>query len=240
MGLKSALLGAVVNKTIRTIASRTEVQDSKITVQNKKGQTSPAYDYMSRSSKNCFIFQSGAFDMGSLREYRGKGKFKHPYYFGEYKVFDKSGALKFLAVEKRRGATEKLINKDLDKLYLLDLDDTILGRVNEHIISPEIAIIENNAKTCSVFLEDDKLCNVRRFYSIGKERFKISDGYEIELVKNTDFIIKKGNKKLATIKIFRSNLKELFPRSIVVECDDAKKEKTALLLALAIDTVCSY
>ncbi len=240
MGFKNALVGAIVRTTVRTIVANRKVEDSRITTQNKKGEISPAYEYMLQSSKKCFILEACVFDMCSLNEYRGQKKLKYDDYLGAYKIFDKNEELKFLSLEKRRSASKELAGKGLDRLFLFDLQETVFGRVKEHIISMKTPIIEDDAKTCSVILDRQKLCNVKRVYTLGKEHFEISDGYEVAHIKNTDFTIKKGNKRIATIKIFRPNLKKVFPRSIVVEYDDSKKDKTALLLAMAIDAVCSY
>lgn len=240
MGIKSALIGAVVNKTIRTIATHGEVKDSIITKTNKKGNISPAYDFAVKSKKNCFIFEAGFFDICSLKEYCGKESLKYFDYDGTYKIFNKNGDLKFLFLEKRRGLGEELIGKDIDKLYLFDLDGNVLGRIREHIISLQMPVIENDSKTVSVFLKDNKLCNVRRYYSVGREIFDIGSNYAIEHIKNKEFNIKKGRKNIAKITIFRSNLKNYFPRSIVVEYDDVKTDKEIILLAMALDAICSY
>lgn len=240
MGLKNTLAKAIVRTTVRTIIANRKVEDSKITTQNKKGKISPAYDYMLHSSKKCFILEACSFDMCSLNEYRGEKSLKYSDYFGIYKIFDKNEELKFLLLEKCRGAGKEFIGKNLDRLFLFDLHETVLGSIKEHIFSTKAPIIEDDAKTCSVILDQRKLCNVKRVYTFGKECFEISDGYKLEHIKNTDFTITKGGKRIATTKIFRPNLKDVFPRSIVVEYDDSKQDKTALLLAMAIDAVCSY
>ena len=76
MGLKSALLGTIANKALQTIATSNEVKKSELTIQNKAGDKSPAYEYMMNSSKNCVVFESCAFHMCSLKEYRGKEKLR--------------------------------------------------------------------------------------------------------------------------------------------------------------------
>ena len=235
MSLKKALLGSIVRTTIRTIVAHREIQDSKITTQNKNKEISPAYEYMLRSSKKCFILESAAFDMCSLKEYCGQKKLKYDDYFGIYKIFDKNEKLQFLSLKKRPGTGKKL-----DKIFLFDLHETVLGSIKQHIISPKVPIVEDDTKTCSVILEDNKLCSVKRTYIMGKEHCIISGEYKIEYVKNTDFIIKKNNKKIATIKFFRPTLKQVFPKSIVVEYDNEKQKTIVLLLAMAIDTICLY
>lgn len=241
MGFKGAIVGAVAKKAITTIASRGEVKESKPTSTNKKGYISPAYDFAINSKKNCFIMESSFFDMQSLNEYTGTQKLKHYNYNGRYKIFDKNGDLQYLSLEKRKGLDEDLISKDIDKLYLFDLNGNIIGRVKEHVISFNTPVIENNSKTCSVFLDDNKLWQVRRYYSFGKEHFETNnENYNLEYTKNNKFIIKKGKKTIATITIFRFNLKERFSRTIVIEYDDIKQDIPTILFAMAIDTVCSY
>ena len=240
MGWKGALLDAVITKTIQTIASHSEIKASSLTIENKKGEISPAYDYLTNSRKDCFILESGFFNMYSLKEYRGKETLKYHDYDGTYKVFDKSGNLIYLLLEKRRGLDEEIIGKDIDKLYLFDLDGKVLGKVKEHFVSINAPILENDSKKCSIYLADNKLCNVRRYYSIGKVHFKTNSGYSIEHVKSNDFVIKKGSKPVLKIIIFRSKLKKYFPRSVVVEYESINKQVEAILFAVALDSLCAY
>lgn len=241
MGLKSAILGAVVNKTIRTIATQGEVQESKITTTDKKGNIVPAYEYMNKSNQNCFFMESSLFDMYSLKEYKGKESLKYYDYDGRYLIFDKKEYLKYLSLEKRRTAGEELIGKDLDKYYLFDLNGTLIGRVKEHIISMHAPVIEDDSKTYSIFLADSKLCEIRRYYSVGKQRFEINySDYSLEYKKNNEFLIKKRKKDIAKITIFRPKITDKFRRSIVVEYDNKDNETITILFAMAFDSICSY
>ncbi len=240
MGLKGAIANAIISKALRTVATHGEIKECKITIKNKKGEICPAYKYAIESKKNCFILESSFFDMFSLKEYKGPEKLKYHDYDGNYKIFNKDGNLKFLSLEKRRGFDEELIGKDLDKLFLFDLSGNIVGSIKEHLISLHIPIIENDAKTCSIVFKNNKLCNVKRYYSVGKECFEMNDSYSLEHIKNKKFAIKKANRKIAEVTIFRANLKNNFPRSLIVEYNDEKNEAIATLFALAIDSVCSY
>ena len=196
MGLKGAILGAVANATIRTIATRGEVQESKPAFTNNTGKVSLPYEFVANSQKKCLVMEAGFFDMYSLKEYKGKKKLKYQDYDGEYKIFDKNGRLKYLSLKKRMGLDEEIIGKDIEKNFLFDLDGNVIGRVKEHIVSLNFPILENDAKTCSVFFDSDNLCSVRRYYKIGKEHFEINGGrFNIEHTKNKEFIIKKRKQK---------------------------------------------
>lgn len=240
MGLKGAILGAVANATISTIATHGEIKDSKPTVTNKKGKLSPAYEFVANSKSNCLVMEEGFFDMYSLNEYKGKKKLKYHDYDGDYKFFDKNGTVKYLSLKKRKGLEVEIRGKNIDKNCLFDLEGNLIGRIKEHFVSACVPVLENDAKTCSVFLGSDKLCSLRRYYKIGKEHFEISGEFSIEHNKNKEFLIKKGRKSIAKIIIFRFDFKDRFLRSLVIEYDDPKNELIAILLAMAINTACYY
>lgn len=241
MGLKGILIEAAINTTIRTIALQAEKEESKPTVANKKGEKSPAYSLASSTKSYCVVMEHDVFSMYSLKEYTGKERLKYCDYIGNYKVFDKNGLLKYVCLEEQTTLGEEIIGKDLDKLFLFNLNGEVLGRVKEHVISLHAPIIEHNAKTCTILVGNDKLCDVRRCYSVGKECFEINGGrFVLKTVKNKEFEIKKGSKRVAKFTILRANLRKRFSRCVVIEYDDVKYETSAILLGMAFDTVCSY
>lgn len=247
MGIKNAILGAVATKAITSIAakaitakSKDEIPDSKPTLTNRKGEFSPAYEYIMNSKSNCLLMQHSVFDMNSLKEYTGKERLNFYDYFGAYKIFDKNEQLKYVVLEKRRGIDEEFAGKDVDKMYLYDLSGKLLGKVKEHFIALNMPIAENNSKVCSVSLNGNKILDVKRYYSFGKEHFKINYTYDLEHNKNKEFFIKKGNSQVSKISIFRTTFKELFARTVVMEYNESENELITILLAIAIDIVSSY
>lgn len=235
-------IDGVVNHLDRKARNRPIVKkESKPTTTNKKGNVTPAYDYASASNKNCFVMESDTFILRELKEYKGNGNFDNDY-LGQYKFFDKNGNLQYLAIEKRTRYSQSHIGRDLEKTLLLDLKGEILGYAEEHRISLTLPVIESESKICSVYLDDDKLCEIRQSRSVGRDHFSISgNNYTLQHTKSKEFIVKKGSKTIVKLTFFRATFKDLLtPRSIVVEFVNEKDEVLAMLLAMAIDFVCSY
>ena len=250
MSLKEKLGMFILEKSIDGVANHLDKKarskpvvkkESKPTTTNKKGNITPAYNYANTSNKNCFIMESDTFILRELKEYKGTDNFDDDY-LGQYKFFDTDGELQYLAIEKRTRCSQSHIGRELEKTLLLDLKGEILGYAKEHRISLTLPVIESESKTCSVYLGDDKLCEIRQSRSVGKEHFSISgNNYTLQHTKNKEFVVKKGNKTIVKLTFFRTTFKDLLtPRSIVIEFANEKDEAIAMLLAMAIDFVCSY
>lgn len=182
-----------------------------------------------------------SFDSFSLKGFKGKEKLDFYEFEGKYKIFDKNGKLQYIALEKRAGLGEELIDKDLYRLYLFNSNCEIVGYAREHLVSFNMPLLEKEAKKCSVFLGKTKLCEIRHSISFGTDSFEMSEcDYDFNYTKNTDFTVKTGRRNLAKIKRFCPTFKNLFPQSTVIECGNANDSEIAILLAMTLDVLCSY
>lgn len=250
MSLKEKLLFAAASKTIDAVVNQIDKKTrsqkvvekvSKPTTTNKKGVVAPAYEYMMKSKSICYIMEADSFTSFSLKGFKGKEKLDFNEYKGQYKIYDKDQTLQYVALEKEPGLTEELICRDLDRLFLYDSNGEIVGCAKEHLIALNVPLLEKEAKKCSVFLGSTKLCTIRHTISFGSDSFEMYESnYNLGYTNGTDFTIKQGKIIIAKIKRFRPTLKNLFPKSVVIECMNENDSATAILLAMTIDSLCSY
>lgn len=252
MSLKEKLLFAAASKTIdvavnqidkKLQSQKVEEKVSKPTTTDRKGNILPAYEYISKTSNPCYIIETKSFHTLSQDEFKGKNVIDFSEDDGRYKIYDKTEKLQYVAIEKAPSLGEEFVDKDLGRLFLYDLKGKVIGCAKEHFLAFNLPLLEKEAKKYSIFLDNTKLCTVRHTISLGSDSFEMYESencdYDFGYNSNTEFTIKKGKKTLAKIKIFRPTLKQLFSKSIVVECFDENLSTTAILYAITVDTLCS-
>ena len=251
MSLKGKLLSAVASKTFDVVVNqvdkklqsqKVEEKVSKPSTTDRKGNILPAYEYISKTPNPCYIIETKSFHSLSQNEFKGKNAINFSEDDGRYKIYDKNEKLQYVAIEKAPSLGEELVDKDLGRLFLYDLKGKVIGYSKEHFIAINLPLLEKEAKKYSIFLDKTKLCTVRHTISLGSDSFEMYESencdYDFDYINNTEFTIKKGKKILAKIKIFRPTLKQLFSKTIVVECFDETISTVAILYAITVDTLC--
>lgn len=153
---------------------------------------------------------------------------------GQYQIVTKDGKEVFAS------DVETTLLTDRDILTVYDTSDSKrkIGSVKQWLISGGIPLFEKEAKTCTVTLEKDKLCDLKKCVSFGDLQFETLEGSaEVKIKSEDNYSIYYKRKKIAELHELPMKLKDGFVDRYVLEYNEAKDIQVAVMMAIALDVV---
>lgn len=129
---------------------------------------------------------------------------------------------------------------DRDILTVYDKSNGIrkIGTIKQWLISGGIPLLEKEAKTCTVVVGNEKLCNLKKYISFGDLYIEASDGdIKIKIVSDDNYSIYYHGEKIAELYEMPIKLKDDFVDRYVLEYKEEKDKLVAVMMAIALDTV---
>lgn len=151
-----------------------------------------------------------------------------------YKIYDKSRKLKYMS------DYDISLIFDKESFTLYDSEKKKIGKVKEYLLSVGFPLFEKEVKKCSVFLQDDILCRLKKYESFGDTYFETLEGkISIKNQKSDEnkFIIKIGNKIIGTIYSIPLKLKDGLVDRYLIEYKAVENETILALVSLALDII---
>lgn len=152
----------------------------------------------------------------------------------QYQITTKGGTEVFVSDME----TTLLTDRDILTVYDTSNGKRKIGTVKQWLISGGIPLFEKEAKTCTVTLEDEKLCDLKKCVSFGDLQIEAFEGrIEIKIKSNDNYSIYHKGKKIAELHELPMKLKDGFVDRYVLEYKEEKDKQVAVMMAIALDTV---
>ncbi|MBE6732576.1 MAG: hypothetical protein E7561_01080 [Ruminococcaceae bacterium] len=152
----------------------------------------------------------------------------------QYQITTKDGTEEFASDME----TTLLTDRDILTVYDTRNGKTRIGTVKQWLISGGIPLFEKEAKTCTVTMGNEKLCDLKKCVSFGDLQIEAFDGrIEIKIKSNGNFSIYHKGKKIAELHELPMKLKDGFVDRYVLEYKEEKDKQVAVMMAIALDTV---
>lgn len=153
---------------------------------------------------------------------------------GQYQVVTKDGVEIFSSDIE----TTFLSDRDILTVYDTSNGKRKIGSVKQWLISGGIPLFEKEAKTCTVTLEKDKLCDLKKCISFGDLQIETLGGSaEIKIKSKDNYSILYNRKKIAELHELPMKLKDGFVDKYVLEYKEAKDIPIAVMMTIALDVV---
>jgi uncharacterized protein (UPF0254 family) len=153
---------------------------------------------------------------------------------GQYQIVTKDGTEVFSSDME----TTLLTDREMLTVYDTSNGKRKIGCVKQWLISGGIPLFEKEAKTCTVILEKDKLCDLKKCVSFGDLQFETLEGSaEVKIKSENNYSIYYKRKKIAELHELPVKLKDGFVDKYVLEYKEAKYIQVAVMMAIAVDTV---
>lgn len=153
---------------------------------------------------------------------------------GQYQIVTKDGKEIFASDME----TAFFTDRDILTVYDTSNGKRKIGSVKQWLISGGIPLLEREAKTCTVTLEKDKLCDLKKSVSFGDLQFETFEGSaEVKIKSEDNYSIYYKRKKIAELHELPMKLKDGFVDRYVLEYKEAKDIQVAVMMAIALDTV---
>lgn len=228
MSLKGLLVGK--QKLEKAKAS---LKESVAAVKKEAGLDKTADQFIQKAKmENVLIIKMRSYSVGTmaaalLGATSGGGK-------GQYQIVTTAGKEVFVSDME----TTLLMDRDIVSVYDMIGKKRKIGSIKQWVISGGVPLLEKEAKTCTVTLEKDKLCDLKKCVSFGDLQFETLEGRAEVKIKSEDnyFIYYKG-KKIAELHELPMKLKDGFVDRYVLEYKEAKDQQVAVMMAIAIDVV---
>lgn len=153
---------------------------------------------------------------------------------GQYQIITKDGEEMFVSDME----TTFFTDRDILTVYDTSNGKRKIGSVKQWLISGGVPLLEREAKTCTVTLEKDKLCDLKKCVSFGDLQFETLEGSaEVKIKSEDNYSIYYKRKKIAELHELPMKLKDGFVDRYVLEYKEAKDIQVAVMMAIALDTV---
>ncbi len=220
MSIKRKIAGAIVKKVPLDING----------VLDKVGQAvgqKTATDYIAELQEPYFIIQTKSTSVSNvlgtiIEEEELENK-------PSYQIFDENGVVQY-----HSDAKDTLTNRDI--LVLYDENGNKIGKIKEHLVSMGKPVIEKDTKKCSIYLEQEKIAQVKKYLSLNGLNMSVSAASYRITHRGFRFQIFEDDHLLATLYDCALNFKEGFVDKYVMSYDPMEKSK-AVLFAIAIDVL---
>lgn len=157
--------------------------------------------------------------------------------WGKYQVFDNTDSLKYTTEVKDQGLLSSLVF-DKGTLYIFDKSEKQVARIEENLLSFACPFLEENAKRCTVYLEDGRSFEVKRYYCFKKLCYDIYGiKYSLTHTDGKDYKIEKDHEIIADIHSVNAPIKDDYVPTRVVEFDNKEDELVVMLLTLVLDII---
>ena len=152
----------------------------------------------------------------------------------QYQITAKDGTEEFVSDME----TTLLTDRDILTVYDTRNGKTKIGTVKQWLISGGIPLFEKEAKTCTVTLGKEKLCDLKKCISFGDLQIEAFEGkIKIKIKSNGNYSIYHKGKKIAELHELPIKLKDGFVDRYVLEYKEEKDKQIAVMMAIALDTV---
>lgn len=153
---------------------------------------------------------------------------------GQYRIVTKDGKEVFVSDME----TTLLTDRDILSVYDTSNGKQKIGNIKQWVISGGIPLFEKEAKTCTVTLEKEKLCDLKRCISFGELQFETFEGRaEIRVKSEDNYSVYYKRKKIAELHALPMKLKDGFVDRYVLEYKEKKDLQVAVMMAIAVDVV---
>ena len=155
-------------------------------------------------------------------------------YQWQYQVVTKEGTEVFTA----KMETALVTDRDILTVYDMRNGGKKIGTVKQWLISVGIPLFEKETKKCTVTLEKEKVCDLKRCISFGDLEFETLDGdAEIKIKSNGNYFISYKGRKIADLQELPLKLKDGFVDSYVLEYKEEKDKQLAVVMAIALNVL---
>ena len=152
----------------------------------------------------------------------------------QYQITTKKGVEVFVSDME----TTRLTDRDILTVYDTSNGKRKIGTIKQWLISGGMPLFEKEAKTCTVTLENEKLCDLKKSVSFGDLQIEAFEGrIEIKIKSNGNYSIYYKGKKIAELHELPMKLKDGFVDRYVIEYKEEKDKQVAVMIAIALDTV---
>ncbi|MDO5400904.1 MAG: hypothetical protein Q4F17_07985 [Eubacteriales bacterium] len=207
-----------------------------IVKQNLNVQEVPKSDSAKQKTYR-FTVKSRVFSLGSVATAMASGHIPKNFDVSTYyKVFDCTGAQQYtVKVESN------LTDRNIYNVY--DSTGKRVGRIKEHLFSVGVPLLEKETKKCSVYFDNEKICELKKFEMFGEKHFEVLEGdFHISYDQKDNFKISCHGNRIVSFQIIPYKLKELFRDAFVdkinLVCYENEKEALSILLSIAINVIC--
>ena len=228
MSLKGLLVGK--QKLEKAKAS---LKESVVAVKKEAGLDKTSDQFIQKSKmKNVLIIKMRSYYVGTmaaalLGATSGGGK-------GQYQIVTKEGEEVYVSDME----TTLLTERDILSVYDMSDKKRKIGSIKQWVISGGVPLLEKEAKTCTVTLEKDKLCDLKKCVSFGDLQFETLEGRaDVKIKSEGNYSIYCKGKKIAELHELPMKLKDGFVDRYVLEYKEVKDQQVAVMMALAIDVV---
>ena len=153
---------------------------------------------------------------------------------GQYQIVTKDGKEVFASDME----TTLLTGRDILTVYDTSDSKRKIGSIKQWLISGGIPLYEKEAKTCTVTLGKDKLCDLKKCVSFGDLQFEtLEGGTEVKIKSVDNYSIYYKRKKIAELHKLPMKFKDGFVDRYVLEYKEAKDIQVAVMMAIALDVV---
>jgi len=153
---------------------------------------------------------------------------------GQYQIVTKDGKEMFASDME----TTFFTDRDILTVYDTSNGKRKIGSVKQWLISGSFPLLEREAKTCTVTLEKDKLCDLKKCVSFGDLQFETLEGsVEVKIKSEDNYSIYYKRKKIAELHELPVKLKDGFVDRYMLEYKETKDIQVAVMMAIALDTV---
>ena len=239
MSLKKLIIGSIASKAIDKLSSSEKVEDSinKVIVKAAKSNGTLTTDTIIASKhKYNFLIKDKSVSINSIKNIIKGIPSDTGSYWGKYRIYDKLNNLIYTTEPKEQGLMAELINYDKETLYIFDNSKKLIGSIKENLFSFGVPFLEKDAKRLTIFIDNDKFCEIKKSYSFNELYYNIEcSNYSIQHNNGKNIKIKKDKKIIAEIHEYAPIFKNDYTEKFLVEFDDINEATIILLISIAID-----
>lgn len=204
--------------------------------QNKTKKESPTDKIIKKAkTKNLLIVRTQSYSMGTMAatllgstSVTTNGNGSH------YQIVTPSGEEQYVSNME----DTLLTDRDILTVYDMRNGKRKIGMVKQYLISVGVPLFEKETKKCTVTMDNEKLCNLKRCISFGNLQLETLDGKaKITIKSEGHYAIYYGRRKIADVHEIPIKLKNGFVDRYVIEYTEDGDQNTAVMMTIALDTV---
>lgn len=233
MGLKEDLFGFAIRKAVEKTIPSEKIDQTVNNMINGLGKIIGANTVESYTeqikSKNCFVVKVPPVSVVDVLTDKVGNSF--PKDWEVQRFYDLNNSLHFYSKTR-----DPFVVLDRTICDVYDVNKEKIGEVKENLVSVGIPLLEKGVKKCSVKMADKVLTVLKKSESFGEIEFQTTDGkFEIKYDNESgSFKIFRGNECIIRINSIFANFSNDYIEKYVVEYDDVKDQKLAVLLTVGI------
>ena len=152
----------------------------------------------------------------------------------QYKITTKDGTEAFVSNTEETLFT----TRDILTIYDTRTGKRKIGTIKQWLVSGGVPLFEKDAKTCTVTLQNEKLCDLKKCVFFGDLQIETSASFlKVRIESDNEYSIHYKGQKIAKLHEIPAKLKDGFVDRYVLEYNDKKHTHIVVMLAIALDIV---